>query len=283
MTRLLLAAFSVGVLLLAGCNVFEGLYEEGASNDPEVLMADADLAMQRGEPHKAVAYLERALEYDPENPTIRTKLSTAILQANDIDVLSMISLAEEISGRGESGSATFVLDKHDALGATDAESCNFDAARKMSEIVLSNNGAFHSIKRHIAHLRRVHELLRTVVSDSSKLDRLTHQLKQTALLNSAISEVLLVLHDVEEKKFELGAALWQLSNDDVGLCARDEVSLSQIQSFVKCQQIPRLVRALELLTQRLGRVADEESGAKDAMEQIQRNIELLEAELDVEC
>ena len=32
-------------LVLAGCNVFEGVYEAGTSNNPTVLLADADVAM----------------------------------------------------------------------------------------------------------------------------------------------------------------------------------------------------------------------------------------------
>ncbi len=84
-------------LLLAGCNVFEGAQEEGTSNDPEILLLDAEAALQRNEPDLAVQYLERAEALEPENTAlglrIRAKLSTALLRSVDVDILTIHQLA----------------------------------------------------------------------------------------------------------------------------------------------------------------------------------------------
>ncbi|NNE68763.1 MAG: tetratricopeptide repeat protein [Rhodothermales bacterium] len=80
---------------LAGCNVFEGLYEEGSSDDPQVLVEDADFAIQNGEAEKAIQYLEKALEKEPDNARALAKLTTVRLKVANVDVLTLQTLVDD--------------------------------------------------------------------------------------------------------------------------------------------------------------------------------------------
>lgn len=91
---------ALGLLLavcLASCNVFEGFYEEGTSDDPEVLLDDAQAALRNGEPERAVAYLEKALRNAPENTEVQAALAVALLRANDVNIVTLSSLASELN------------------------------------------------------------------------------------------------------------------------------------------------------------------------------------------
>ena len=102
----LLALFG---LLFGGCNVLEGFYEEGVSDDPDVLIEDAEIAIQSGTPEKAVVYLEKAIEKAPEGSPVQKKaqmnLSTALLQSNKISVLTLERMARDLQARFEDKSA----------------------------------------------------------------------------------------------------------------------------------------------------------------------------------
>ena len=86
---------ALAAIIFAGCNVFEGLYEEGASDDPIVLIADADIALERGDTQAAVSYLEKAVQQDPNNIRARAKLSSTILKRDRIDVLLLRSVVDD--------------------------------------------------------------------------------------------------------------------------------------------------------------------------------------------
>ena len=269
-----------GLLVFAGCNVFEGLYDEGASDDPEVLIADADAALQRGEPDKAVQYLEKAFEAKPQDPEIRTKLSTALLQQADISVITMIDLAEDITGN-QNGSKSGRAFSGSALKSGSQLACNFTGVA-VEQIDLTTNPSYQEVARHVATLRRVKALLDAVVSSAANLNSPPPHLQNAALLSQAVTTVLVVLFDVQEKTDDLGATLWRLANKDVGLCADDEAALLEIQTFIKCEQIPEMQDALDLLKQRLGGSGDE-SAAKEAIDEIQESIDLLESQIQVTC
>lgn len=269
-----------GLVFLAGCNVFEGLYDEGGSDDPDVLIADADAALQRGESDKAVQYLEKAFEARPEDPVIRTKLSTALLQQADIDVITMVNLAQDVTGT-QNGSKTGLAFSGSALKSGSQLACNFTSAA-VEQIDLTQNPSYQEVAQHVATLIRVKALLDAVVSSSDKLSSMPPQLQNAALLSQAITTVLIVLFDIQEKSDELGATIWRLANEDVGLCAEDEAALLEIQMFVKCEQIPEMQNALDLLLQRLDGEG-EESAAKEAINEIQESIDLLESQIQITC
>ena len=111
----------VCVLLVAGCNVYEGLYEEGASDNPEVLLEDGRNALQQKRPTEAVAYLRKALEKAQDKPVLRKqieiKLATAVLQEYEIDALSFSRIARKLSGDAAVGKVI--------ASKTQSQTCNF--------------------------------------------------------------------------------------------------------------------------------------------------------------
>lgn len=111
----------VCVLLVAGCNVYEGLYEEGASDNPEVLLQDGRNALQQKRPTEAIAYLRKALEKANDQPVLRKqieiKLATAVLQEYEIDALSFSRIARKLSGDDAVGKVI--------ASKTQSQTCNF--------------------------------------------------------------------------------------------------------------------------------------------------------------
>ncbi len=97
----------LAALLLVGCNVFEGAYEAGSSNDPKVLLIDAEQAMQAGEPEKAVVILEKAAaKTDPatfQGVQVNNLLGDAKLKVAGIGVLQLQQMVDDLNDRIENG------------------------------------------------------------------------------------------------------------------------------------------------------------------------------------
>lgn len=98
MTRLT-PLFLLILVLAAGCNVYEGLYEEGESEDPEVLLEDAEIAMEQNRPDDAVTHLKKAIQNTkPGTLTqkrVKVSLAAAVLKTQQIDVLSFTQMVEQ--------------------------------------------------------------------------------------------------------------------------------------------------------------------------------------------
>ena len=124
MERLATTVF-VALALLAtvatGCNVYEGLYEEGESENAEVLLEDARIALQQDRPQEAVEHLRKALGHTQDNnpllrKQIQIKLASAVLQVQSINVLILKRIAENLNG-----------DANGAFGKSQGPACLFPA------------------------------------------------------------------------------------------------------------------------------------------------------------
>ena len=105
----LLALCSVG--LLGGCNVFgSGSLDEGDSVDE--LVADADVAMTKGNYDAAVESLEKAYDEEPDNPEVRIKLSKALYGQQGITVVDLKRVVDYISGLEEDQAKSKSLGKN---------------------------------------------------------------------------------------------------------------------------------------------------------------------------
>ena len=106
-----------------GCNVYEGLYEEGDSENAEALLEDARIALQQDRPEEAIKHLRKALVYVPDDEPllrkqIQIKLASAVLEVQEINVLSLKRIADNLNGEATS---------HDALafGKSQSQACLF--------------------------------------------------------------------------------------------------------------------------------------------------------------
>ncbi|MFQ5568907.1 MAG: hypothetical protein ACE5G0_04480 [Rhodothermales bacterium] len=90
------------VSLVFGCNVYEGLYEEGDSDNPEELLQDARIALQQDRPSDAVLHLRKALPLTSENDLlhkrIQIKLASAVLQVQGINMMTLTHIARNLTG-----------------------------------------------------------------------------------------------------------------------------------------------------------------------------------------
>ena len=109
----------------AGCNVYEGLYEEGESENAAVLLADARIALQQDRPEQAIKHLRKALAHaQDDEPVLRkqiqVKLASAVLQVQDINVLSLKRIADNLNGEATGDDAL-------AFGKSQSHACLFPA------------------------------------------------------------------------------------------------------------------------------------------------------------
>ncbi len=157
--KTLFSALVGAVLVLSGCNVFEGIYEAGTSNNPDVLMADAQQAMQQGEPAKAVEMLEKAVEKTQPNTvqrsTVQVNLATAKMAKADVSVIKLQRMIQDFSDRVEFGKGG--LGKGRAFAG---EVCSFEAPdQRVEALDLESIDGFSSISSNQAVLAEVQRLV----------------------------------------------------------------------------------------------------------------------------
>lgn len=116
MTRLFIFSCFLLTALLAGCSALDTAPGEGESDDPNVLLRDAEAALQRNEPALAVDYLRRAADLQPlDTPlgiNVRIRLSTALLETAGVDALTLQQMVRpfaEIPSAPQAGSADKVF------------------------------------------------------------------------------------------------------------------------------------------------------------------------------
>lgn len=81
--------------------MFDGLQSEPSGVEP--LLAEADVAMTKGEPNRAVRLLETAFERDSTHVGVRVELANALFAAQDVGILSVRAAVEQVNGTGSAG------------------------------------------------------------------------------------------------------------------------------------------------------------------------------------
>lgn len=80
-------AVLLAAALTSGCNVFAPFFTE--ADDPLLLIEDARHARAAGDPARAVALLEKALQKDPTSATVQVELSATLLQRDRLTLLEL--------------------------------------------------------------------------------------------------------------------------------------------------------------------------------------------------
>ena len=263
MNRYLLAvnpffAVALALLVAGSCNAFEFMYEEGDSSDPEVILQDARIALQKGDTQKAIDLLEKALETAPENVEIRIELSSALFQGSDIDLLTMKELADFISN----AEPNIVAGKN----TSNQSVCNFSQSPASTRILeFETTGAYLTLHSSQEVIARALELL----SENSQFEassELASHLTGNAYLIRAIASMGKAILDIKKEVDASDATLHQLSNGSIGYCAPDPASLSHIEEFVLCRQLPMIDSAIDDLISRQESLGIEDSELVDAVE-----------------
>lgn len=247
-------------LLTSGCNVYEGFYEEGGIDDPEALLEDARLAMQRNEPQQAVTYLRKALENSDEGEVIHTraqiKLISALLATEKINVLMLRRVAENFDVAGSRNTVS-------ASKSSATLSCKFPGTQAREEFDpvadidytrLEADPAVAVIEESEALINRVVGLQEDEVetsfpcTDASAVDDRIAELKGMGLTDEEIAEALVNFAVVQStillKKFlKVGGADVRFfyvtpnagPNDYVSICLPDESTCQAGTTKIKKQ------------------------------------------------
>ena len=154
------AGVLAAALVLGACNVFEGLYEEGESEDPKVLLNDARAAIQDGRVDDAVAHLSVAHEKEPDNIEVRAELASAILVQNEVDVMLIKDLADDIRLALEGGASK-------SGGCPEDVPCNFDCsvAKSVTPFSYEEFDAYQRLEKVLDALKKVDALVQQPLTE----------------------------------------------------------------------------------------------------------------------
>ncbi len=197
--------FVLAALLVAGCNAYGSFEREGASSDPEALLVDAQAALQRQEPEKAVRYLRRALDLAPDHPRVRIKLATALLAVRDLDALDFAALARAFVPKAafarEAPPADPRLASVTALHADAADAyCNFPASHPHTEFDPTRVESYDKLTASEATLQEIQVLIDRVLtgeetspggSAEEPVEDYAERLRAQGLSDAEIAEALL--------------------------------------------------------------------------------------------
>ncbi len=240
---------SISLLIVSGCNAFEFMYG-GESDEPDVLLDDARIALQNGDAEKAIGLLEKALEKDPDNSEIKIELSSALFQANDIDLLVMKDLAAFIS------ETPAVAPK--AI-ASHVDACNFREDILATTILdFSQDEAFQLLYEHTDVIERAIALLQDVL-DGDGITSLPDNILSNAHLMRAISNLAATVIDIDIYADLAQVTLHWLPRGGIGYCAVDQETLTQFETFVLCEKMPAIDQAVEDLVSRQSLFGDTDS------------------------
>ena len=160
-SRAYLIVFTVALAILVGaCNVFEGLYDEGTSENTQVLLTDARAAIQDGRVDDAVDHLTKAHENEPDNVEVRAELASALLTQNDIDVMLIKDLADDIRLALEGGASK-------NAGCPEDVRCNFNCAvaKSVTPFSYKDSDAYQRLAAVLAVLRQIDALVQQPLSN----------------------------------------------------------------------------------------------------------------------
>jgi hypothetical protein len=78
------------LLVLAGCNLFTDMHQDGHDSNAAVLTADGQAALGRGDYHNAAVYFQRALDYDAGSSDARVGLAEAMVKGKGFNLAGFI-------------------------------------------------------------------------------------------------------------------------------------------------------------------------------------------------
>ena len=251
------ALFALTMFIVAGCNAFGFMYEEGNSDDPDVILDDARIALQNGDTEKAIELLEKALDKAPDNPVIKIELASALFQDGDVDLLVMKDLADYISDSGAASSTK---------SASAPAVCTFtESPSSTRQLSFDTEAAYQTLQSNTDILERSIELLSRELNLNISSE-LSENLTSNAYLMRAIATMGASVLAIKSTADSLGASLHQRSNGSIGYCAPTPAAVTEMESFVLCEQLPIFDAAIDDLLNRQQLLGLNDSELVDAVE-----------------
>lgn len=236
-------------LVLAGCsdNLFSSFDSEGTSDDPQVLLADARAALVNGDTTRALDYLQRAHEIDPDHAEVRVTLVGTKFEQNDVDLLTIREIGTYIASGSKAATAK----------SGGNYICSFDGDPSTYETF--DFAAAPAFQR-LANLADLFTEAETLLGDldATQAD-LPDDLRARMLLIRAFTRAFQTIVAIDAEVKAMGVQLFRLPGNDIGICAdTNEFSsisdaqeiVDQIQELMVCTLLPNYQGALDDLQTR---------------------------------
>ena len=264
-------------VLLTGCsdNLFSSFDSEGTSDDPNVLLADARAALAKGDTVRAIDYLERAHDIDPDHAEVRVTLVGTKFEQNDVDLLTIREIGMYIA---EGAKAAAAKSNHSYVCSFEGDPSSYEA------FDFAQAPAF----QRLANLADLFSEAETLLGglDAVEAD-LPDDLRARMLLIRAFTRAFQTIVAIDAEVKDLGVELFRLPGGDIGICADqsrfDSISDAQalvdsIQELIVCDLLPNYEGALDDLVTRnniLGGDADNIvlSAMSDALSAMRNSID----------
>lgn len=232
-----------GAMLLAGCNVFEGFGEEGAGNDPQVLLQDARTALDRGDASTALTYLERAFALSSQDPEIRITLGQARLAVADIDLFTLKGMVDHINEAGTEPVVTSAV-----RAKNDGSFCTFEED-PASLVIFDYTAApeYQQIRDQIETLLDVRDLVARI--PASDRDALSESVRAEWYFVRAFTRIALAIDAINGEVERIDATLYRVPSreNSLGICAASEAALEEAEARIKCDHLPQILTGLDEL------------------------------------
>jgi len=245
----LLGGVLVLAVVLTGCgdNLFSSFDSEGTSDDPNVLLADARAALAKGDTTRAIDYLERAYNIDPDHAEVRVTLVGTRFEQNDVDLLTIREIGMYIANASKAArpksAATYV--------------CSFDGDPSIYEpFDFAQAPAF----QRLAALTDLFSDAETLLGDLDAAEAdLPDALRARLLLIRAFTRAFQTIVAIDAEVKSLGVELFRLPSGDIGICADQsqfgsvseaQALVTSIQEIIVCTLLPNYEAALDDLRTR---------------------------------
>lgn len=236
-------------LLLAGCNdnLFSGLHSEGTSDDPDVLLADAQAALAKGDTAQALDYLRRAHDLNPDHAEVRVTLIGTQFEQQDVDLLTIRQIGEYIANGTKAARA-----KSDPNYI-----CSFDGdPAGYATVDFMDAPAFS----RLAGLTELFDDAETLLGDVDVSEvELSNNLKARLLIIRAFTRAFRTFRAIDQEVKAMGVQLFRLPGNDIGVCADAsqltsisdaQATVDQIEEIITCTLLPGYEQAIDDLRTR---------------------------------
>ncbi|PQJ35284.1 hypothetical protein BSZ35_12340 [Salinibacter sp. 10B] len=216
--------------LLGGCNLF-GAGSTTNGDTVDELVADADVAISKGNYDSAVTSLETAYDRAPENPEVRIKLTTALYGQADLTVVDLKEIVDYVSGLEDDRAGA---SRHSS--AKNGLQCSVEAAEPdpraqgYEEIDLRAHEVFSVFFNNESLVNRVAtDILDQEFSQTQKFETLPADLRASWFTNASFTEIARAILVVHDEAMERGGHLFRDPNDDVVFCAPEQADLEALE------------------------------------------------------
>lgn len=306
MKQLFFLPAALFMLVLSGCNVFDSGDGFGKSNDPKVLLTDAQQAMEQGEPAKAVEILEKAIaKSTPDSREwvqAHLQIVTAELAATGVTVLDLQNLVEDLDAtvEGQSG-------KGGAFQGFAGQVCSFGAGEQALEKVdLTKIAGWAKFASSLQSYERIEQWTQLVVSRNGwgvwSEERMKgaieegvregydkhpelRSLYQSVLLSYSVAQFGIAYSEIvaaggaEIEWYRVQAAG---GGYYLGYCASSQQVIEQAKQQTACS-MSRIARMIAVLEVRASLFPSVNSYTLDLIEKVQTGYDKLKVELDGVC